>query len=75
MFKLTFDPFSSVQLDLSGPLGDVGACGNEGASWYGAVQPPLPHLRGEWRGRRRAGLHVTSTAWAADMFKVLQDSY
>lgn len=60
-FWLTFDPLPSVQLDLSSTLGDVGAGGDEGASWDGAVQPPLPHLRGE-RGRGRgAGLHVAPT--------------
>lgn len=65
-FCLTFDPLSSVQLDLSGPLGDVGAGGDEGASRYGAVQPPLPHLGGWRRGGGRAGLHMASTARAAD---------
>lgn len=63
---LTFDPLPSVQLDLSGPLGDVGPGGDEGASWDGAVQSPLPHLRGEGRGGGGAGLHMTPTTWAAD---------
>lgn len=46
LWCLTFDPLPSVQLDLSGPLGDVGPGGDEGASWHSAVQPPLPHLGG-----------------------------
>lgn len=80
---LTFDPLSSVQLDFSRPLGDVGPGGDEGASWYGTVQSSLPHLRGQGRGGRRAGLHMTSTTRAADsqvrhMFKgptsILSDS-
>lgn len=63
---LTFDPLPSVQLDLPGPLRDVGPGGDEGASRHGAVQPPLPHLGGRRGGRRGAGLRVASPAWAAD---------
>lgn len=61
---LTFDPLPAVQLDLSGPLRDVGLRGDEGAPRHGAVQPPLPHLRGQ---RRRGGGAVLActTATAA----------
>lgn len=63
---LTFDPLSSVQLDLSGALGDMGPGGDEGASRDSTVQSPLPHLWGQWRGAGGAGLHMTSTTRAAD---------
>lgn len=54
-----------MQLDLSSPLRDVGPGGDEGASWDGAIQPPLPHLWGRGRRGGRAGLHMTSPTWTA----------
>lgn len=63
---LTFDPLPAVQLDLSGPLRDVGLGGDEGASGHGAVQPPLPHLRGQRRRRGGAVLARTATAGTGD---------
>lgn len=66
VWYLTFDPLPTVQLDLSGPLGDVGLGGDEGASRDGAVQPPLPHLRGQRRRGGRADLPRTTTPGAGD---------
>lgn len=62
---LTFHSLPPVQLDLSGPLWNVGPGGDEGASRHRAVQPPLPHLRsGRGRGGR-AGLHMPPPTRAA----------
>lgn len=70
----TFDPLPSVQLDLSGPLGDVGASGDEGPPRHGAVQPLLPHLGGDWRRGGRAVLHMPRPTRAAGQQTLIRHS-